>query len=388
MAEYEALVAQQDELQREETTRVHINVQGAQRMVAKRERIRETQAQMERVKRRLLQLVAGPCPVLPSAATGSASTGGDVANRANSQPLRISIKTEADFAQVNNAQHLELRDSCVVLMHSSPNSAVTLALARRASAVEVHGSGVAVLDAAAQYRASNANYLVGFSAAELQAPDSPPGPAARVKDEMAPGERAAQRFGVDGDAAPAGAQRASSPSGNSGSGSSPFSGLPGTAELARRFDASASSASRSNDGTAHGSQTKGGGASASPAEDRQFNVLRGLSAEASREMAVDSAKTQTLSWGDHPQWSSWPRCRSSGYDQDGRGADDSASQRQSSQEAEKSILLYASPAVASATRTVSVASSLLLGCWSNVSAVCKCVGEWWSEPSTSELLRR
>ena len=323
-------------------------------------------------------MVAGPCPVLPSA-TSSVSTGAEGANRANSHPLHISIKTEADYAQVNNVQHSELRNSCVVLMHNSPNSAVTLALARRASAVEVHGSGAAVLDAAARYRATNANYLVGFSAAELQTPGSAPSPSATGKDEIAPGEWAAQRFGVY-------APRGSSPSGNSGSRTSPFSGLPGTAELARRFDTSTSSDSRSNNGT--DAQIKVGGVSASPAEDRQFNVLRGLSGEALRKMAGNSAQTQTLRWGDHPQWGSWPWYRSTGYDQDGRGADDSASQRQSSQEAEQSLLLYASPAVARATRTVSIASLLLLGCWSNASAVCKRVGEWWSEPSTPELLRR
>jgi hypothetical protein len=352
VAEYETLAGQQDTLRGEDTNRPHVNVQGARQMVAKKQQIREIQAQMQNVKRRLLQMVAGYCPQ-PSG-TGSAP----VVNRANSHPLHISIMTEAELSQVDRVRHTELRNSCVVLMHNSANSAVTLALASNATAVEMHGSEVAVLDAAARYRASNANYFVGFSAAELQDPNSRPATETKGKDELAPGEWAAQRFGVGFDKT----QPVSSPSESSGRSASAFSGLPGTAELAKRFD------------------------TPTPLPESR-KTSRGLSAGALRKMAGMSADGEaSVRWVDHPQWTLWPR-HESGEIQD-CGADSGVLQRQSSKDTEQALLLYASPAVARATRTVSIANTLLLGCWSNVGAVCKRVGEWWSEPSPAELVRR
>ena len=358
VAEYETLVAQEYALRGEDMHRPHVNVEGARQMVAKKQQIREIQAQMESAKRRLLQLVAGSCPQ-PSG-TGSTS----VMKRANSHPLHISIMTESEFAQVDRVHHTELCNSCVVLMHNCANSAVTFALASHATAVEIYGSEFAVLDAVARYRDSNANYFVGYSAAELHDPNSRPAAETKVEDEMAPGW-VGQRFESLADKT----RHASRPSESSGSGSA-FSGLPGTAELAKRFDTSRSSERRN---TSSGSDigTNGNGSSAATTGERKFNAIR-----------------VPRGWGDQPQWTPWPRYESGGSDRVSNGADNGVLQQQSSKERKQAILLYASPAVARATRTVGMASTLLLGCWSNIRAVCKRVGEWWSEPAQAELMRR
>lgn len=362
MAQYEILACKQDALRQEDTNRSHVNVQGAQQLVAKTQRIRETQEQMEQLKRQLVHLIAGRSPVQSRSTTSSINVG-DVPERSNRQPLRITIMSEAELSQIDS-KHLELRDSCVVLMNNSVNSTAISALAgcasaAKTSAVEVHGSNAAVLDAAARYQASGANYLIGFSAAELPAPDSAAGAYNRSRDETAPGEWAAQHSGVNEDTtlgpAQTHAQRRDDRC-SDGGGSSAFSGLPGTTELAQRFDAPLPKDSRSqNTSTA----TKG-------------------------DSTLATTKTDPpLKWADHPQWLSWPFLSP--------GDDDRALGLQSSQdrqEEEASVLLYASPAAARAIRSCSNANLLLLGCWSNINAVCRRVGDWWSEPSADELVRR
>lgn len=344
VAEYETLVGQQDVLRGEDTNRPHVNVQGARQMIANKQQIREIQTQVESVKDRLMQLVAG-CYPKPGGAGSSC-----MVNRTNSHPLHISIMTEEEFAQVDHVQHTELRNSCVILMHNSANSAVTLALASNVTAVEVHGSTVAVLDAAARYRARNVNYCVDFSAAELHDPNSRPASEPQQKDGMASGEWAAQltlcyKVGLADKT-----QLAMSPSESNGTRSSAFSGLPGTGALAKRFDAPTSPELREMAGISVNGEASGG-------------------------------------WTDHPQWNSWPRHESGGHDQD-CSADSGAPPQESSKETKQALLLYASPAVARATRKVSTANILLLGCWSNIGAVCKRVRQWWSEPSLAELKRR
>lgn len=203
---------------------------------------------MATVRSELLRTAAGPNPFVLAHGVGAA----EPAARANGRPLRVTVMTEADLAQADNVQRSQLRDSLTVLLHSTAaTSAVAAALsgvaaATAASAVELHGSTVAVLDAAGRCRAGNTSYTIGFSPTEVPDPRADEDAAAdqsggggggqseRVDDpspthtlQMPPEDWAKQHFGL-------GVVQAKDSAAGAGAGA--FDGLPGTESLARRFD--------------------------------------------------------------------------------------------------------------------------------------------------------
>ena len=136
----------------------------------------------------------------------------------------------------------------------------------------------------------------------------------------------------------------------------------------------------------------------SPESDRQFNVLGGLSPQALAAICMAGQTTSNVgSWSDHPQWSNpWGLTREPSL----LHTDEAQSHRPQRASAEvegeddsngscadggNPLLMYASPAGARAVRSCTIAQALYLGCWSNITAVCDEITEFWRSPKPIDL---